>query len=235
MANLDLVQWVANEWSLALNMDEGSNNGNASNARILSQLTLTQPTYSAYLPSLAEALAVYASSTIVSSAIDSEFLHFWNWTRPDNIFEAPGVPQSFNCSMRSQSYTSGHIQRWQGTFYIILVIVFAINMFCLSYLIMRSGMVTDFTEPLNMFSLALNSPPSAQLNGSCGAGPQGRDLVVPWRVAYAPSANHYFFEEANDRPWRGKFANQAVNTNPEYGRDFKGRSYKRLSESRGWL
>ena len=35
--------------------------------------------------------------------------------------------------------------------------VFGINCFCLIYLLFRSGLVTDFTEPQNLFALAVNS------------------------------------------------------------------------------
>lgn len=183
---------------------------------------------------MAEALAAYAASTVVISAIDSPFVHWWEYSKPGNIIGAPGDLQPFNASLRTQQYTSGHVNDWQNIFYVILILVFGINVLCLAYFIMRSGLVTDFTEPQNLFALAVNSPPSAQLKGSCGGGPEGRDLVVPWRVAWAPSANHYFFEEASARPWRGKYKRDGASTAREYG-EVKGSSYKRLSTSRTWL
>lgn len=183
---------------------------------------------------MAEALAVYASSTAVISALDSPFIHYWSYDKPGNILGEPGPLEQFNASLITQQYTSGHVNDWQNIFYIVLILVFGINVFCLIYFILRSGLVTDFTEPQNIFALAVNSPPSAQLHGSCGAGPEKRDLVVPWRVAWAPSANHYFFEEANERPWKGRFASQPVSTARDYG-NVAGSSYKRLSTSRTWL
>lgn len=99
--------------------------------------------------------------------------------------------------------------------------------------------MTDFTEPQNLFALAVNSPPSVQLKGSCGGGPEKRDLVVPWRVAYAPSAHHYFFEEANDRPWKGKYAVDGKGSGGHASgleqEQVRASSYKRLSAGNGWM
>lgn len=216
-----------------MDLNGGVSNNNASNARILTQLALTQPKFLSYLPSMAEALAVYASSTLIIGSVGTPFRHYWDSESPGNILGEQAW-QSFNASLSTQQYTSGHILNWQNIFYVVLALVFVINLCCLSYLIARSGLVTDFTEPQNLFALAINSPPSAQLTGSCGAGPEGRDLVVPWRVAYAPSANHYFFEEAHDNPWRGKHAKGRTSAR-EVTVDLHGSSYKRLSEGRGWL
>lgn len=217
-----------------MDVNGGVYNNNASNARFLTQLALTAPKLPAYLPSMAEALAVYASSTIVLGAVDTPFQHYWPYSEPGNMLAAPGEPQRFNASLQTQEYTSGHVNAWQNIFYVVLIVVFAANTLCLLYLILRPGLVTDFTEPLNMFALAVNSPPSAQLKGSCGGGPRRRDLVVPWRVAYAPSANHYFFQEANERPWRGRFKDQGVIQTREPV-DVRHSSYKRLSSDRAWL
>jgi hypothetical protein len=215
-----------------MDLNGGAYNNNASNARFLTQLALDEPKLPSYLPSMAEALAVYASSTLVLGSTDAPFRHYWEWE--ETILDPPGPLQAFNASVRTQQYTSGHVSDWQSVFYVVLVLVFAINLFCLIYLVLRSGLVTDFTEPQNLFALAVNSPPSEQLKGSCGAGPVKRDLVVPWRVAYAPSANHYFFEEANSGPWKGKYADQAVSTAREYGQA-KTSSYKRLSANKSWI
>ncbi|KAF4436335.1 hypothetical protein FACUT_6499 [Fusarium acutatum] len=191
-------KWLADQWRLSMDLNGGSVNNNASNARILTQLALHEPKMPASYPSLAEALAVYSSSLIMISAIGTPFRHYWDQdpkAYPENLIPAPGFPQPFNASLITQEYTSGHTQSWQNIFYVVLVLVFAINLFCLGYFIMRSGLVTDFTEPQNLFSLAINSPPSNSFHGSCGGGPEKRHLVVPWKVAYAPSANHYFFQD----------------------------------------
>lgn len=217
-------------WKLSMDLNGGSYNNNASNARIITQLALQEPRLPRELPSIAEALAVFASSTIVIGSIDTPFVHYWGEETPT----VEGLTQSFNASLIMQQYTSGYVEDWHVIFYVVLVLVFGINLFCMSYFLLRSGLVTDFTEPQNLFALAINSPPSAQVQGSCGGGPQNRDLVVPWRVAYAPSANHYFFEEANERPWRGRYAQEAVSTARDLGAK-NDSSYNRLSKDKMWL
>ncbi|RYO91163.1 hypothetical protein DL766_000129 [Monosporascus sp. MC13-8B] len=69
-----------------------------------------------------------------------------------------------------------------------------------SYLLLVSkregGLVTDYTEPQNLFALAVNSPPSAALGGRCAGSVSSAAPIAPFRVGYAEGANHYFFEEA---------------------------------------
>ena len=55
---------------------------NASNARLLTQLILAKPTdgtpqLDPTLPSMAEALAVMAGCTLISSSEDTPFVEFW--------------------------------------------------------------------------------------------------------------------------------------------------------------
>lgn len=38
--------------------------------------------------------------------------------------------------------------------------------------------------------------------GACGRGPNTKDLGVCFRVGYAETANHYYFEDARDAPAR---------------------------------
>jgi len=57
------------------------------------------------------------------------------------------------------------------------------NIFVLAYFLLHRGLVTDFSEPPNLFSLAVNSPPSEMLKGSCGGGPEGDQWVGKWYVA----------------------------------------------------
>ncbi|KAF5614222.1 uncharacterized protein FSUBG_102 [Fusarium subglutinans] len=224
-------KWLADQWRLSMDLNGGSVNNNASNARILTQLALHEPKMPASYPSLAEALAVYSSPLIMISAIGTPFRHYWDQdpkAYPENLIPAPGFPQPFNASLITQEYTSGHTQSWQNIFYVILVLVFAINLFCLGYFIMRSGLVTDFTEPQNLFSLAINSPPSKSFHGSCGGGPEKRHLVVPWKVAYAPSANHYFFQDNSP----GKETSEGLSTAREYGEPRQShRAFRLIAES----
>ncbi|KAG5936685.1 hypothetical protein E4U53_000169 [Claviceps sorghi] len=224
---------VAQAWRLALDLNGGTRNNNATNARQLTQLILEKPQFVPDLPSMAEALAAFAGPTLVASSIKTPFRHFWEY---QTMQLARDKAEVFNASLTMQQYTSGHVSGWQTIFYLVLSAVFIMSLFCFVSILymLRSGFVTDYTEPQNLFALAMNSPPSAQLKGSCGGGPERRDLVVPWRVAYAPSANHYFLEEANDRPWRGKYAREVATGRPAE-EDAKGMSYKRLSSGRGWL
>jgi hypothetical protein len=60
--------------------------------------------------------------------------------------------------------------------------VFLCNLLVLVYFIRYGDFITDFSEPLNLFSLALNSPPSEYMRGSCGAGPEGDQFTLKWGI-----------------------------------------------------
>lgn len=64
----------------------------------------------------------------------------------------------------------------------MLILVFVINIFVLIYLFVNRGFVTDFSEPQSLFSLAMNSPPSTLLKGSCGGGPIYEQYNVRWGI-----------------------------------------------------
>lgn len=66
------------------------------------------------------------------------------------------------------------------------------NIGVLAYFIIHRGLVTDFSEPPNLFALAVNSPPSHVLAGSCGGGPEGKQYMVNWFVNHEGS--HLFME-----------------------------------------
>ncbi|KAK2059964.1 hypothetical protein LY76DRAFT_625523 [Colletotrichum caudatum] len=233
--SVPVVDWknIADQWRLSMDINGGAQNNNASNARILTQFVLGEPQLNPLLPSMAEALAVYASSTLIIGGHGTPFEHYWRHEKTQ--LGAPGALDPFRASIRTQEYTSGYVAEWQKVFYLVLVLVVIINVVCLAYFLARSGLVTDFTEPQNLFALAVNSPPSEQLKGSCGGGPVKRDLVVPWRVAYASGANHYFFEEASERPWRGKYAGQDLLSTDTAYRGRQRSSYDRLSMSVSWM
>jgi hypothetical protein len=189
---------VGSQWQLALSLNTGISNANASSSRLLSQLV---PTFDLswekvqlrpLQPSIAEYLAVMAGNTLLLSSTDSTFYHFWD--APSTILD-PGVYEPFNATLASQQYTSGYTAKWQGMFYIVLLLVFVTNVFCLVYFFLRSGLVTDYTEPQNLFALAINSPPSRRLSGSCGAGPRGEELNVDWHVQNDENSNHFFIKE----------------------------------------
>ncbi|KAK7951812.1 uncharacterized protein PG986_007540 [Apiospora aurea] len=226
---------VADQWRLSMDINGGVQNNNASNARIFTNLVLREPALSTTLPSMAEAISVLASSTLIVGSKQSTFRHFWDY--PNATLE-PGVYESFSVSIKMQQYASAYEKGWQAYFYPVLAVVFLLNCLCLLYLLFAAnGMVTDVTEPQNAFALAINSPPSRQLYGSCGSGPKDRELNIPWRIAYASSANHYYFEEANQSPWRGRFSGQTLDNSSvaSLADGSYSKSYKRLSTGRSFL
>lgn len=178
---------------------------------------------------MAEALAVFASPTLVLGAIGTPFHHYWEYFVPDNILGEPGAIHTFNASLTTQQYTSGHVYNWQGIFYVVLLFMFALNVLCFVYILAHAKLVTDYTEAHNLFALALNSRQNRQLKGSCGGGPAERDLAVPWKVGYTSGTNHYFFEQTTRKPWRKQ------TERPKSGGDLTGESYSRLSNGRVWL
>ncbi|RYP68521.1 hypothetical protein DL771_006598 [Monosporascus sp. 5C6A] len=164
-------------------------------AHILTQLILRQPALDPLLPNTAEALAVYASLGLVAGSMQSIFRQYW------------GLAGRL---LRDARARRRHQRR------------------CLAYLLLVStregGLVTDYTEPQNLFA-----------------------LVVPFRVGYAEGANHYFFEEAgpgaggrDDRPPAGAGEkadgrDRAASDAELFGNQCRGGrygdSYKRLSSS----
>jgi hypothetical protein len=62
---------------IALSLNNGIMDGNASNARLLSELMLQKLELNQALPSPAEALAVLGSASILVSVQDSPFVEFW--------------------------------------------------------------------------------------------------------------------------------------------------------------
>ncbi|KAK4219288.1 hypothetical protein QBC37DRAFT_469498 [Rhypophila decipiens] len=191
---------LADEWNLALYLNSGLVNANASRDRILTQLILTQPKLSASLPSFAEGIAALVSSTLTAGSMDTSLVHDWpngpNETVP--IIRPPEV-QSFRALIRTQEYTSSYYTDWQSVFYGVLFIVFLLNILCLFYFTatLKGRPLADFTDPPNLFALAMNSPPSDRLKGCCGGSPDRRTLGAPFGIGYSACANHYYFEERN--------------------------------------
>ncbi|KAI0470683.1 hypothetical protein GGR56DRAFT_683754 [Xylariaceae sp. FL0804] len=283
------VDWknTANEWALSINLNAGTENSNASNARILTDLALRQPRLDPLLPSMAEALAVLATSTLVQGAVDSTYRSTWKYGLDNMQLSPPGVYEGFRAELQTQQYASSHDATWQAAvFYPVLGAVFLLNLLCLLYLLLGAehptrwftcfskissnrlrvddevvrgsaaahGLVTDYTEPKNLFAVAVNSPPSRALAGSCGHGPDAADMRVAWRVGYAPGPNHYFLEDlaGNGSSNSAAFASGtdllaeayegASGDGGEGGKGGRktrggqyGKSYHRLSSSRTWL
>jgi hypothetical protein len=192
---------VASQWAFALSLNDGTLNANASNARLISQLVPTQPELPGNKPSIAEALAVLAGCTLLLGTTAAPFVHYWGYNStvaPNQIIPAPGQYQVFNASIQSQQYTSGYTQDWQAVFYIVLFLVFATNIVCLIYFLMKNGLVTDYTEAANLFALAVNSGSSQGMQGSCGSGPEGYMWGLRWFVRMDESTGHFFIAECED-------------------------------------
>ncbi len=182
---------VGSEWLRAVSLNSGIFNSNASNDRLLAQfippyLNATGADAYTYLPNnmptMGEALAVLAGSTAVLASSTAPFLHYWNYSK--TTLEEPQY-QNFRAMVSYKDYASGGTQDWQGLFYVVLVAVFLLSCFSLVYLLWTFcllGRVTDYTEPQNLFALAINSPPSSSMSGTCGPGPSGGLLAKKWEV-----------------------------------------------------
>lgn len=190
---------VATEWALALSLNAGIADGAASNARLLSQLIPTSQALDPSLPSIAEALAALSGSTLLLSSADTPFIHFWNYSTTVSLLEEPQY-QAFRATLRTTDYASGGTQKWQGIFYVVLFLTFATNVFCLIYFCVRHGLVTDFIEPQNLFTLSLNSPPSQAMDGACGGGPEGDQLIMNWHVKMDQEREHFYIQNGTGPP-----------------------------------
>lgn len=184
---------VASEWGLGLSLNAGITDGSSAIARLLTQLIPTTNALDPKIPSISEALAVLAGCTLILSSQGAPFIHYWNYTTPNNILTDPGY-QAFNATLKVQEYQSGGNEAWQGIFYVVLVIIFASNVFCLLYFAISGSHTTDIIEPQNLFSLSLNSPPSAVLDGSCGGSLEKEQLSASWRVMRDKERQHMYIE-----------------------------------------
>jgi hypothetical protein len=188
---------IASDWISSLSLGVGISDQNGANARQLTQLvpgTNNSDVYSLdpNLPSIAEALAVQAGSTLLLCSTDAPFIHYWNYSSENkNMLKAPQL-QGFNATLRSQDYSSGGAQNWQRMFYVVLIIVFATNCFCLIYLVSKGGQITDYTEPQNLFTLAVNSPPSRLMARACGSGPKSEQFMRRWVVEMREGEEHFY-------------------------------------------
>lgn len=100
--------------------------------------------------------------------------------------------QYFNATIVAQQYASGGVDNPSKAWMIVLLLVFLMNIFVLVYFLFHRGLVTDFSEPPNLFALAVNSPPSQALAGSCGGGPEGKQYMVNWFVNH--EGEHLYME-----------------------------------------
>lgn len=211
-------KYFAAGWVTSLSLSGGQQNSNSSVSRILTECALRAARLNASLPSMAEGLAALLANTLVTSALDTPFVHYWAYDNgTDNVLPGAGALVSFPARVRSQEYASWHSEGWQGLFYLILGAAFVLNFLCLGYLC-RVGLVKDFLEPTSLFTIATSVSSAAgasrasMLRGG-GGGEGGGDtesmlttattiktmkqqLAVPYRLAYRQDADYYVFEEA---------------------------------------
>ncbi|KAL4804589.1 hypothetical protein BDV18DRAFT_26369 [Aspergillus unguis] len=230
--------YIAAEWAFTLSLNAGITDGAASNARLLMQFVPQTRTLNPDLPSVGEALAVLAGNTLLMSSANAPFVPFWNYT--DNVLAEP-VQQAINATLRSIEYASGGTQRWQGVFYPILLFAFFTSALCLAFMVLevRGKQITDFTEPQNLFALAMNSPSTSSLQGACGAGPDGRQLGERWYVAMEEEDEHYYIrtkaEADTPRPSMAR-ASSMVEMELDEGKDSPAiKEYQKLSSRKSWL
>ena len=153
---------VAGDWGTTVGLNGGKAPTNNSAARLLTQLIPEKPVLDTTIPSIAEGLAAFASSTLLLSAQDSPFVHYWNYT--PNIITP--VPQGFYATVKAYEYQSRYGQKWQQVFYIVLGGTFIVNCYCLIHLAWGRKIWMDVTEPVNLFDMGFSSLPS---KGSEGA------------------------------------------------------------------
>ncbi|KAJ5637588.1 hypothetical protein N7490_007467 [Penicillium lividum] len=197
---------VASEWANALSLGSGITTSEASNERLIMQMmpaydNITD-TYSLNpsLPSIGEALAVMAGCTLILSTQNSPFVQGWNYTNTTNeILDTP-LYQHFDATLQAVGYASGGTEGWQAVFYIILIFAFVTSAVCLVFMIIeaRGHQITDFTEPQNLFALAMNSPQSSLLRGACGCGPVGRQMKERWFIGMQEKDEHYYIRAKAD-------------------------------------
>ncbi|KAI4734327.1 hypothetical protein E4T50_15136 [Aureobasidium sp. EXF-12298] len=172
--------YMATQWADSISLNDGMVDAQASMARLLTQLALESPVLPHDRPSLAEALAVLASGTLLMAAEDTQFHGIWTYSR--TVLD-PGQYQVMNATLLAKGYMSGSgALPATNAFNAVLAATFLSNLLCLGYFIRHSGLVTDFSEPFNLFALAINSPPSAMMAGSSTTGPSTKQVLEKWFI-----------------------------------------------------
>jgi hypothetical protein len=231
--------YIASEWSFTLSLNAGITDGAAANARLLMQFAPTARTLNPKLPTLSEALAVLAGNTLLMASTNAPFVPFWNHT-DTNILSTP-EKQYINATLRAIEYASGGTQKWQGVFYPILLFAFFTSVLCLAFMLLeiRGKQITDFTEPQNLFALAMNSPSTTKLQGACGSGPAGKQLGERWYVAMEEEDEHYYIrtKAEEDTPIIGHtVAMTEIDMDESKPEDSPAmREYRKLAMRKSWL
>ena len=64
------------------------------------------------------------------------------------------------------------------------------------HFVLQPGLVTDFSQPPQLFALAINSPPARAFAGSCGGGPEGRQYRLGWLIGQ--KGGHVYIEPKSE-------------------------------------
>ncbi|KAL5044332.1 hypothetical protein BDW71DRAFT_209335 [Aspergillus fruticulosus] len=230
---------IASEWAFTLSLNAGITDGEAANARLLMQFVPTTRTLNPKLPTLSEALAVLAGNTLLMSSANAPFVPFWNYS--DTTTLSTPDKQNINATLRAIEYASGGTQNWQGVFYPILLFAFFTSALCLAFMILeiRGRQITDFTEPQNLFALAMNSPSTTKLQGACGSGPAGKQLGERWYVAMEEEDEHYYIRtkaEENTPTIRRAVSMTEIDMDEGKPEDSPAmREYRNLASRKSWL
>lgn len=167
-------------WGDVLALNAGMINQTTSLTRELTQFIPLGPFLNPSLPSIAEALAVLAGNVLIQAADMAPFVETWDYAG-DTLY--PGMYQSFNASIRTQQYASGPVETFQLIFYPVLAALFLGNLFVLVWICAHRGLVIDFSDPANLFSMSINSPPEDDFSHACGVeGPNSRQYQTRWFV-----------------------------------------------------
>ncbi|KAK5105095.1 hypothetical protein LTS08_001369 [Lithohypha guttulata] len=199
-STVDSRNWkdVGMEWINSLSLGQGISDGNASIARFLTQSISkytndTGTKLSPVFPSIAEGICLLGGYTLLMSSDVAPFVHYWTGASDLAPIFDPSQAGAFEALLSYKDYSSGYDANWKGVFYIILISVLVLNVFCTATLLwyfIHYGEVTDYTEPQNLFALAINSPKSSMLAGACGGGPSGEVLGKKWCVEMSRAADH---------------------------------------------
>lgn len=132
------------------------------------------------------------ANMLIESSMDAPTVMFWNYSNPT----IDGSYQYFNASVRMQQYKSGGTQPYEEAFAIVLIVVFAMSVLILAYFLFHRYWYTDFSEPTHLFTLALQSPSSDKIAGSCATGPIGEQYNIRWQVD--TDHGHYYVTPQDD-------------------------------------
>ena len=98
--------------------------------------------------------------------------------------------------IKSQEYGSGNVDKASKGWLVILFATFLLNTLMLVYFVLQPGLVTDFSQPPQLFALVINSPAAREFAGSCGTGPEGKQYRVKWTIGQ--DQNHLYIAPSAD-------------------------------------